>query len=371
MLLTVAAFAAQAQEPIALRCQPGGKGVKVVRGISFSPDGRWLAAGMYDKVVLWDISTRQTVAELPVATGSVSCLAFSPDGHTLAAGQSVGTIRIWDGSRGWTDASETESIQAPVIAWEKPRNLPHEREQVSQVVFSGDGEVLAWCSGAPTSDYRVHFWKWRVREEVSVPLIARVQGDQRFQLNGNQLAVVVAGNRRPRSEAEIRVWDTAASKLTHRVPLPAGPIGGVRFSPDGKLLAGTLYPGFGRQASPQELFVWDVATGKSVSFGRGPHRWLSVPAFSPDGRTLAVGTFSNPPPPCPSIVLLFDVATGRQREVFRSPQPGTAPWELAFSPDGQYLAAGMAFDEVPVYLWRLSPNASTESSSISPRGSTE
>ena len=90
-----------------------------------------------------------------------------------------------------------------------------------------------------------------------------------------------------------------------------------------------------------------------------------------DRRTLAVGTFSNPHPPCPSTVLLFDVATGRQREVFRSPQPGTAPWELAFSPDGQYLAAGMAFDEVPVYLWRLSPNASTESSSISPGSSPE
>jgi len=371
MLLTVAAFVAQAQEPIALRCQPGGKGVKFVRGISFSPDGRWLAAGMYDKVVLWDISTRQIVAELPVAKGAVSCLAFSPDGHTLAAGQTVGAIRIWDGSRGWTDASEAALIQAPVIERQKPGNLPEEREQVSQVGFCGDGEVLAWSSGAPTGDYRVHFWKWSTREELSVLPIGRVQGDQRFQLNGNELAVVVGGDRRPRSEAEIQVWDTAASKRVHRVPVPAGPIGGVRFSPDGKLLAGTLYPGFGRQASPAELFLWDVATGKSVSFGRGPHRWLSVPAFSPDGRTLAVGTFSNPPPPCPSTVLLFDVATGRRREVFRSPQPGTAPWELAFSPDGQYLAAGMEFDEVPVYLCRLSPNASIKSTSISPRSSPE
>ncbi len=156
MLLTVAAAVSQAQYPIALRCQPGRQGVKVVRGISFSPDGRWLAAGMHDKIVLWDISTRQIMAELPVAKGSVSCLAFSPDGRALAAGQSVNAIRIWDGSRGWTDASETELIQAPVIDRQKPGNLPEKREQVSQVAFSGDGEVLAWSSGAPTSDYRVH-----------------------------------------------------------------------------------------------------------------------------------------------------------------------------------------------------------------------
>ena len=372
ILLTFAAVAAQAQEPIALRCAPGGKGWRNVRGLCFSPDSRWLAAGMHDRIVrivVWDVTTQEIAANFPVpgvSVTSVTSLAFSPDSHTLVAGLSVGSIRIWDGRQGWADARETDPIESPVINRPKPRDLPEEREPVEQVAFSGDGTVLAWCSSAPTADHYVHFWKWPTREEIAVLPLGRVQVDRRFQLRGNELAVVVRGDRRPRGGAEIQLWDTAAKKLAHRLPVPECLLGGVRFSPDGKLLAGTPTP-FAK--APGELAVWDLATGKSVSFGRGPHRWLSVPAFSPDGRTLAVGTFSNPPPPCPSTILLFDVATGRQRDVLRSPRAGTAPWEVAFSPDGQYLAAGMLFDEVPVYLWNLSSSGATQTTPLSPGSS--
>jgi WD40 repeat protein len=356
-LLTFAAFLARAQEPIALRCAPSGKVWNNVHGLSFSLDSRWLAAGMNDKIVLWDVSTREIAAEFSVRRNSVRCLAFTRDGHTLVAGHSDGTIRVWDGSRGWAETAEGESIEAPVVEGPKPRNIAEEREQVAQVAFSEDGEILAWSSFGPANGHRVHLWKWSTRQELDVLPIGDVISDQRFQLRGNLLVVVVAGNRRLRRGPEIHVWDTATRTLTQRLPVPAVFIGGMRISPDGKLLAGVLNPGPARQTPTSELVVWELATGKSVSFGRGPHRWLFIPAFSPDGRTLAVGTFSNPSPPCPSTVLLFDVTTGRQRNELRPPRAGTAPWELAFSPDGQYLAAGMCFDEVPVFLWRLSSSA--------------
>lgn len=85
VVLIFAVLVAQAQEPIALQSEPGGKGWKNVYGLCFSSDSRWLAAGVHDRIVVWDVSTRETAANLPVPRVSVTSLAFSPDGLTCSA----------------------------------------------------------------------------------------------------------------------------------------------------------------------------------------------------------------------------------------------------------------------------------------------
>jgi WD40 repeat protein len=85
---------------------------RVIRGLSFSPDGRWLAvqdaAGPTERsrgigaVRIIDVHTQQTVVELPgVGIGSIPTVSFSADGRKLLASHATGKLvgfRVWDTS---------------------------------------------------------------------------------------------------------------------------------------------------------------------------------------------------------------------------------------------------------------------------------
>jgi hypothetical protein len=63
------------------------------------------------------------------------------------------------------------------------------------------------------------------------------------------------------SAGEALVWDTQTGKLKHKIPVPHDAPGAhLRFSPDGKLLALSLFPGI----SPKLILI-DVAAGAVVA----------------------------------------------------------------------------------------------------------
>jgi WD40 repeat protein len=68
--------------------------------LSFSPDGRYLAAGFNGTVQLWDLRTLELVRSITGFERVLTCLAFSPDGARLAGGTQDGHVWLWDPATG-------------------------------------------------------------------------------------------------------------------------------------------------------------------------------------------------------------------------------------------------------------------------------
>jgi hypothetical protein len=63
---------------------------------AFSSDGRTVATGQNDGVVLWETASGKKRGQFTGHRGVVSSVAFAPDGKNLASGSRDGTVLIWD-----------------------------------------------------------------------------------------------------------------------------------------------------------------------------------------------------------------------------------------------------------------------------------
>jgi hypothetical protein len=117
--------------------------VSLVEAVAFSPDGKTLASGGYQEVILWDATTGNIAHKVGGFTDRVVALAFSPDGKLLATGGGPPT-----------EDGEIKIIEADTGKVALDIKNCHS-DTVFGVSFSPDGTKLATAGG----DKYVKVWE--------------------------------------------------------------------------------------------------------------------------------------------------------------------------------------------------------------------
>ena len=123
-------------------------GTLAVRALTFSGDGRFIAAGGMQHaddgtreavgntmIKVWEVATGSEVQILKPGTDIVECVAFSEDGQRLVAGTAEGRVIVWD-------------LKTRRVLWTISTN------KLNEVAFSPNGRLLA---GA-LNDGRIHLF---------------------------------------------------------------------------------------------------------------------------------------------------------------------------------------------------------------------
>jgi WD40 repeat protein len=297
--------------------------------VAYSPDGRLEAFGLATgEVVVWDVPAGKERGRWSAHDAYVRRLEFAPDGRRLAAGGVDGLVTVWDvASREWP----------PLRTY---RGKGH-TAAVTALAFAADGATLA--SGS--ADGTAKLWDLSAADEARPLEQSRGQGSVAYSPDGRWLATGGRAWLATGGRAGARLWDARTGRVVRE--LPVKDVTRLAFSPDSRTLAtGGANPPLAPAGEPDyRVRLWDVATGGQVgefqglSHGPADQRAVGSLAFSPDGRLLAAG-FGNPSnfgsPQYDQVVKVWDV--GSAREVKTLPVRSSVP-ALAFSPDGQTLAA--------------------------------
>jgi len=295
-----------------------GNPLRVMRGhrnqvtkIRFSPDGKRFASCSMDATVrLWNGETGDLIATLEGQRGWVTDARFSPDSKRLVSTAQDHTVRIWDADTG-----------VPLAL------LDGHTEEVSEAAYLPDGKTLV----SAARDNTVRFWDAELAERHNA-----LRGhtnfvyDVAFHPDGERVASGAW-------DGTVRIWEATTGRQTALLNHSEKTIiTGVAFHPAGQLLASI--------ALDHKVRLWDLAASRQVHAWSLPTDSWRVPrlAFSPNGDLLAAGDRDG-------VIHLWDV--GSQAEVTLLRGHRDVVLDVAFSPDGRWLASTSANDEHAIRIW--------------------
>jgi WD40 repeat protein len=298
--------------------KPVGKLLAVaapVNSLAYSPDGKLLAVGTYQQVLLCDPATRTVTKVWSGHLDTVRSLAFSPDGKFLAAGGgasgALGQVRLWSVAEG-----------------KEVRAFGDHTDTVNGVAFSNDSKLIATAS----ADRTVKLWEaatgklsQTLRDHAdAVSSVAFAPGGKLLASSGN--------------DKSVKIWDIASGKRLYSIGAHEEPVTDVCFTTGGQLLS----------ASTDKLAkLWNIGPesgGHVRNFG-GHGATVFAVTTSSDGQLAATASGDK-------TIRVWNVGNGGTTVTFSEPKDWC--YAVRFSPDKKHLAAG-TFDG-QVFLWSLEPN---------------
>ena len=266
--------------PPATACAPSPATTGRVFGVAFSPDGRLLATASSDETArLWDPATGDCLRTLTGHDSSVGGVAFSPDGRLLATAGSDGTARLWDPATG--DCLRTLTGHASRSGvWRSARTGGcSPPPAATRRRGCGTRPPVTACAPSPATTARSGVWRSARTGGCSPPPAATRRRGCGTRPPATACAPSPATPARsgvwrsartggcsppPATTGQARLWDPATGDCLRTLTGHTGPVWGVAFSPDGRLLA---------TAAATRRRGCGTDLGPSVSDSCGNHRY--------------------------------------------------------------------------------------------------
>jgi len=339
---------------------------KSITAIALSPDGRFLVSGSDDQTIkIWDTASGGVLRTLTGHAQAVLDVAVSPDGRWIVSGGEDASVRLWDVTTGEARTLGNHTSPVKELAFSADgrqlTSLSNSEVKLWDVIAARE------LRSVKLSDEKN---QQRGQIAVAGPMMNQDQtatalsADGRFAAIGGGISyrsgVLGYGGgvrAKPIKIVEVATGREVTSlKLKGDMPDPTD----LAFSPDGRwLVAKFTELGAARgKEGKSSVIVWDVAAGREVKiFQTGDQYGLGGIAFSPDGKLLAsrvsqIGdTSGNVNATLAQLgsgsIKLFDTATWNEaRELKKTGLDlnltrGFAATPLRFSPDSRVLAASL------------------------------
>ena len=232
-------------------------GWRIISAIA-SPDGRYVASGRRNAIVLQELETGVEVTRYEYNVQSNPGKAFSSDSRYFAV--PLGTqVIVRD-----LPAGEDVRLTMPEDVW--------------ATTFDPDGNLYTADAAGAITLLASGTWDQLRRMEASTTTLTRVD------VSADGVLVAAGGY-----DGKVRIWSGVDWKLQHELPVGADRNWvDVAFSPNGALLAVAVFP-----SGQGQIKLFDTATGKLVTaHSTGVERLFDV-AFSPDGTEVCGGGFGS------------------------------------------------------------------------------
>jgi WD40 repeat protein len=177
-----------ATQPAVLRAMPAT--YHPVLAIALSPDGKKLAAGRGDRILIFDLTAKEkpVVAERQTPNEAIFSLAWSPDGKLLASG-GYRNVRVWD----------LQSAGANLT-------LEGLKGRVGAITFTPDSQILIAADSEPASEGMIHQWAVPSGSPLK-SWIAHADAIQSLKITSDGAQLITSG-----SDKQIKIWDCAQAK---------------------------------------------------------------------------------------------------------------------------------------------------------------